>query len=41
MACVAAALAARASHAQRGGLWATLAGAAVVLGSLVAGWLGR
>jgi len=41
MACVAAALAARASHAQRGGLWATLAGAAVVLGMLASGWLGR
>ena len=41
MACVAAALAARASHAQRGGLWATSAGAAVVLGTLVYGWLQR
>jgi mannose/fructose/N-acetylgalactosamine-specific phosphotransferase system component IIC len=41
MACVAAALAARASHAQRGGLWATLAGAAVVLGTLVYGWFQR
>jgi mannose/fructose/N-acetylgalactosamine-specific phosphotransferase system component IIC len=41
MACVAAALAARASHAQRGELWATLAGAAVVLGKLATGWLGR
>jgi mannose/fructose/N-acetylgalactosamine-specific phosphotransferase system component IIC len=41
MACVAAALAARSSHAQRGGLWATLAGAAVVLGTLTAGWLQR
>ena len=41
MACVAAALGARASHAQRGGLWATLAGAAVVLGTLVSGWLSR
>jgi mannose/fructose/N-acetylgalactosamine-specific phosphotransferase system component IIC len=41
MACVAAALAARASHAQRGGLWATLAGAAVVLATLAYGWVHR
>jgi mannose/fructose/N-acetylgalactosamine-specific phosphotransferase system component IIC len=41
MACVAAALAARASHAQRGGLWATLSGAAVVLATLGYGWVHR
>jgi mannose/fructose/N-acetylgalactosamine-specific phosphotransferase system component IIC len=41
MACVAAALAARASHAQRGGLWATLAGAAVILVMLAAAWVAR
>jgi PTS system mannose-specific IIC component len=41
MACVAAALAARASHAQRGGLWATLAGAAVILAMLGTAWVSR
>ena len=41
MACVAAALAARASHAQRGGLWATLAGAAVILVMLGTAWVSR
>lgn len=41
MACVAAALAARSSHAQRGGLWATLAGAAVVLFTVAYAWVER